>query len=268
MSDKKKKGKKGVRDAAKPAPSAAVPAKKAEPESFGAKVPVKEPAVPEKSEPAPVRAAPPAKPAEPKANGPLNMIENAILIFGFAVMFASMFLMDFRNTVAQAVNVIVSPITNAMPFFIVVLAIATIVTIFSTFIQKYTMDWELMRRVNERNRMLSKEMREAQLAGNKAKVKKLQEEQMAGMEEQSKISRMQLKPMGFLAIISVPLFLWAYWYLSHSAPPLTMVFPFAGEVTLASGGFFIFPWWILWSLLCSMAIGQVVRKAFNVGIST
>jgi uncharacterized membrane protein (DUF106 family) len=78
---------------------------------------------------------------------------------------------------------------------------------------------------------------------------------------------MQFKPMGFLAIISVPLFIWAYWYLSKH-PDLTMVFPFAGTVTLITGGFFIFPWWILWSLLCSMAIGQIVRKAFNVGMST
>ncbi len=262
MSDRKKKGKKGVRDAAKSAPPAAAPSNKPEPVEPAASIPVKEPAMPEK----PVAAAPPStKTAAPKPKNILNTIENAILIFGFAVMLASMFWLDFRNVVAGAVNVIVSPITGAMPFYIVVLAIATIVTIFSTFIQKYTMDWELMRRVNERNRMLSKEMREAQLAGNKAKVKKLQDEQMASMEDQTKISRMQLKPMGFLAIISVPLFLWAYWYLSQAVPPLTMVFPFAGSVALASGGFFIFPWWILWSILCSFALSQVVRKAFNIG---
>jgi uncharacterized membrane protein (DUF106 family) len=46
-----------------------------------------------------------------------------------------------------------------------------------------------------------------------------------------------------------------------------MYFPFAGKVMLISGGFIIFPWWILWSLLCSLAIGQIFRKAFNVGMS-
>jgi uncharacterized membrane protein (DUF106 family) len=181
-------------------------------------------------------------------------------------MFASMFLMDFRNAVASAVDLIISPITSTMPFYIVVLAIAAIVTVFSTFIQKYTMDWELMRHVTEKNRALQKEMREAQLAGNKAKLKKLQDDQLAGMQEQTALTKMQFKPMGFLAIISVPLFIWAYWYLSLN-PSLTMVFPFTGTVTLISGGFFIFPWWILWSLLCSLAIGQIIRKAFNVGMS-
>jgi uncharacterized membrane protein (DUF106 family) len=267
MSDNKKKGKRRA-DAIKSAPVKPED-RKYEPVIPGVNAPAKPepaPAAAEESKP----AAPVAKPAAPKKKkNVLDTIENGILIFGFLVMFASMFLNDFRNAVAQAVDVIISPITSTMPFYIVVLAIAAIVTVFSTFIQKYTMDWDLMRTVTEKNRLLQKEMREAQLAGNKAKLKKLQEDQMAGMSEQTSLTKMQFKPMGFLAIISVPLFIWAYWYLSNpSHPPLTMMFPFAGEVHLASGGFFIFPWWILWSLLCSMAIGQVIRKAFNVGIAT
>ncbi len=267
MSDSKKKGKRRA-DAKKSAP-VKPEERKYEPVIPGVNAPAKpEPVLPAAEESKP--AAPVAKPAAPKKEKTLiDNIENGILIFGFLVMFASMFWTDFRNVVASSVDFLVSPITGTMPFYIVVLAIAAIVTVFSTFIQKYTMDWDLMRRVTEKNRLLQKEMREAQLAGNKAKLKKLQEDQMTGMQEQTALTKMQFKPMGFLAIISVPLFIWAYWYLSNPAhPPLTMIFPFAGEVQLASGGFFIFPWWILWSLLCSMAIGQVIRKAFNVGIAT
>jgi uncharacterized membrane protein (DUF106 family) len=263
MSDSKKKGKRRA-DAIKSAPV------KPEDRKFETQIPgVNAPAKPEpEPEAAESRPAAAPKPEAPKAKkGILNTIENGILIFGFMVMFASMFLNDFRNAIAQAVDVIVSPITSAMPFYIVVLAIAAIVTVFSTFIQKYTMDWELMRRVTEKNRTLQKEMREAQLAGNKAKLKKLQDDQLTGMQEQTALTKMQFKPMGFLAIISVPLFIWAYWYLSLNSG-LSMVFPFADKVTLISGGFFIFPWWIIWSLLCSMAIGQIIRKAFNVGITT
>lgn len=262
MSESKKKGKRRA-DAMKSAP------KKPEDRNYEPEIPVV--TAPEKPEPAPEKAAEskPAAQAETpkKKKSVLDTVENGVLIFGFMVMFGSMFLGDFRNVVAQAVDIIVSPITGTMPFFIVVLAIAAIVTVISTFLQKYTMDWELMRRVTEKNRALQKEMREAQLSGNKAKLKKLQDDQMAGMQEQTALTKMQFKPMGFLAIISVPLFIWAYWYLSRN-PHLTMIFPFAGQVTLISGGFIIFPWWILWSLLCSMAIGQVVRKAFNVGIAT
>jgi len=267
MSDNKKKGRKRGAGAAKPEP-ATPESGTPEPRKFEASVPVKEPEItPEKAEPAkPATAKTEAKKDSRKKL--LNLIENGVLIFGFLIMFGSVFLAnEVRPIVAGTVNVIVAPITATMPFYIVVLAIAAIVTVFSTFIQKYTMDWELMRRVTLKNQLLSKEMREAQLAGNKAKVKKLQEEQMAGMQDQTQLSKQQLKPMGFLMIISIPLFFWAYWYLSEH-PDLTMVFPFAGTVTLMDGAFFIFPWWIVWSIMCSFGISQVIRKAFNVGIAS
>ncbi len=267
MSDNKKKGRKRGAGVPNPEPSNQE-SDKAGPQNFESKVPAKEPEiVPEKATPAKPEAAKEQTKKDSRKKL-FNLIENGILVFGFLIMFGSIFLAnEVRPIVAGTVNVIVAPITATMPFYIVVLAIAAIVTVLSTFIQKYTMDWELMRRVTQKNQMLSKEMREAQLAGNKAKVKKLQEEQMAGMQDQTQLSKQQLKPMGFLMIISIPLFFWAYWYLSEH-PDLTMVFPFAGTVTLLQGAFFIFPWWIVWSMLCSFGISQVVRKAFNVGIAS
>lgn len=270
MSDNKKKGKR--RGAGSPAPGPAKPEAE-KPEKFEASVPVKAPEI--SPEAKPEKAAPAVKPETAPADAKrqswkkiIDMIQNGVLIFGFLIMFGSMFLAnEVRPIVAGTVDVFVGPIIATMPFYIVVLAIAAIVTFLSTFIQKYTMDWELMRRVTLKNQALSKEMREAQLSGNKAKLKKLQEEQLAGMQDQTQLSKQQLKPMGFLMIVSVPLFFWAFDYLSKH-PDLTMVFPFAGTVTLLDGAFFIFPWWIVWSMLCSFGISQVIRKAFNVGIAT
>jgi uncharacterized membrane protein (DUF106 family) len=47
-----------------------------------------------------------------------------------------------------------------------------------------------------------------------------------------------------------------------------MVFPFFGEKKLLDGAFFILQYWIVWSMICSFAISNVIRKAFNVGISS
>ena len=195
-------------------------------------------------------------------------VELILLGIGFTIMIGSF--LDpgqFRPIVAQAVDVIVSPITSSIPFYIVVLAIASIVTFFANFIQKYTMDWELIRRVNEKGRAFQKELREAQLAGDKKKIEKLQEQQLAMLDEQTAMSKQQLKPMGFLMIISVPLFFWAFWYLTGHPEIPPMHFPFLGTHRLTDGIFF-FQYWIVWSFICSMAISQVIRKAFNVGISS
>jgi uncharacterized membrane protein (DUF106 family) len=149
----------------------------------------------------------PASASKKKKNSLLDTLQTVLLIIGFAIMLGSIFFAnEFRPIVAGAVDVIVSPISSTMPFYIVVLVVAAIVTVISTFIQKYTMDWELMQRMSLRSRAFQKEYKEAQLAGNKHKLKKLQEEQLLMMQDQSEISKQQLKPMGFLMIISVPLF--------------------------------------------------------------
>jgi uncharacterized membrane protein (DUF106 family) len=193
-------------------------------------------------------------------------IERIILIIGFGILIGSFILpAEFRNALAEGVNFIVSPITSTMPFYICVLVIALIVTVTSTFIQKYTMDWGLYRRVMEKNQIFQKEYKEAQVSGNKTRLKKLEEERMSMMDDQSAMTKEQLKPMGFIVIISIPLFWWAYWFLSTPGAPVTMNFPLLGTVNL-NDVLIIFPYWIVWSILCSLAISFVVRKAFSVGV--
>jgi uncharacterized membrane protein (DUF106 family) len=201
-----------------------------------------------------------------KKGGLADKIEKIILIAGFGIFIGSIFLPPaFRDAMSAAVNVIVSPINATVPFYMAVLIIAVIVTVFSTIIQKYTMDWDLSRRVMQKNQAFQKEFKEAQLSGNKKKLKQLEEERMSMMEDQAEMSKQQLKPMGFIVFVSIPLFWWAYWYLMQPAQVgMKMIFPLIGTVTLTDG-FLLFPYWVWWSLICSLAISSVVRKALNTG---
>ena len=204
-----------------------------------------------------------------KKGGIWNTIQTIILVIGFGIFIGSIFLPPaFRDTMSSYVNIIVSPINATMPFYIAVLIIATIVTLASTIIQKYTMDWDLSRRVMQRSQAYQKEFREAQLAGNKKKLKDLEQVQMSMMEDQAEMSKQQLKPMGFIVFVSIPLFWWAYWYLSQPAQAgMTMIFPMIGTITLTSTPF-LFPYWVVWSLLCSLCISSVIRKSLNTGVVT
>jgi len=209
-----------------------------------------------------------ASPKGAKKNSLMETIQLIILAIGFSIMLGSIMSPNgFRPAIAEIVNTIVHPIASNMPFYIVVLVIAGIVTTISTFIQKYTMDWELMQRVSAKSRAYSKEMKEAQLSGNKVKMKKLQEEQLTMMDDQAAMSKQQLKPMGFLMIISLPLFFWMLWYVTgHPELPLINL-PLLGTHKLTDS-VFILQYWILWSVICSMAISQVIRKVINVGVPT
>ena len=219
----------------------------------------------------PEQAEAPTKKAAPaKKGGIASTIEKIVLVIGFGIFIGSIILPPaFRNILAESVNTIVAPINATMPFYIAVLVIATIVTVFSSIIQKYTMDWDLFRRVTLNNQSFQKEYREAQLAGNKKKLKQLEESRVNMMEDQANMSKQQLKPMGFIVFISIPLFWWAYWYLAQPAQKgLSMVWPMlnGNHPMLLTGTVIIFPLWVVWSLMCSITISSIVRKALNIGV--
>lgn len=198
----------------------------------------------------------------------IGTIEKVILILGFGVLIGSLVLgQTFRDIVAGGVNVIVSPFVAHMPFHIVVLCIAIIVAVCSSFIQKYTMNWDLMKKVTEKNKVFQKEYREAQLSGNKNKLKKLDEERMSMLEDQAAMSKQQFKPLAYITLISIPLFVWAFWYLTlPQNADLSMAFPFWGVQKLTGPVFFVFQYWIFWSIMCSLALSQIIRKSFNIGM--
>ena len=205
-----------------------------------------------------------------KKGGIWATIMNAIIIVGFGISFGSVLLPPvFRNTLVAIVDVIVAPLSDRVPFYLIVMIFAIVVTVFSTIIQKYTMDWDMIKRVNSKIQALSKERREAQLAGDKNKLKKLDEEQMSMADEQMQMSIQQFKPMGFIVFISIPLFWWMMWFVTtkNAAVPLTMTFPMLGTHKLLDVSF-ILQWWLVWSILCSFTISFVIRKALNVGMTS
>jgi len=159
-------------------------------------------------------------------------IDLFLLALGFSLMLGIMVLgQPFRETVGQAVGVFMNPLLALVgqeKFHLMLLVMASITAIYASLIQKYTMDWELMRNTQERMKAFQKEFREAQLSQNTYMLKKLEDQRKEMMEDQMKMSKQQFKPMAYISIISLPLFMWAYYYISgHGAA--TMVFPFWGK---------------------------------------
>jgi uncharacterized membrane protein (DUF106 family) len=173
----------------------------------------------------------------------------------------------FRESVGKAVGVLMNPVLAVVGegnFHLILLVMAAITAIYASLIQKYTIDWDLMRNTQERMKVFQKEFREAQLSQNTYMLKKLEDQRKDMMEDQMKMSKQQFKPMAYISIISLPLFMWAYFYISgHGAA--TMVFPFWGKQLLTSTAFGPFQHWIYWYFISSLGVSQLIRKALNIG---
>ncbi len=194
---------------------------------------------------------------------PAKFIETAALALGFMLFFGIMVSGDLRTDVGIAADYALSWLPEILPFQVVLLILAAITGLFATLIQKYTMDWEFMRASQEKARKLQREMKEAQLSGDKARQQRLQEEQMKMVADQGKMMQMQFKPMLFIGLVSIPLFMWAYFFIgSHE---VLMTFPFWGQHNITGSVLGPVIYWIYWYFICSIPVSQVIRKALDVG---
>jgi uncharacterized membrane protein (DUF106 family) len=195
-------------------------------------------------------------------------LDNVALALGFFLMFGIMFSVELRNGLGAFMNTFLGWLPAILPFHIVLFILAAVTGLYASLIQKYTMDWGFMRDQQENMKKLQREMKEAQLSGDNSRIQKAQAEQMKAVSEQGKMMQMQFKPMLYIGIISIPLFMWAYWYLNpdfSNIPHPHMVFPFWGEQTVTNTVLGPIVFWFYWYFVCSIPVSQIIRKALNIG---
>jgi uncharacterized membrane protein (DUF106 family) len=196
------------------------------------------------------------------------MIKEALnklaLLVGIFLMFGIIAVPGLRDMIGGIVGILLNPILTLLPLHVVIMVLAAITGLYASLIQKYTMNWGMMKRIQEKTKNLQKEMRQAQLSNNAAKMKKLQAQQAEMLGDQMGMMKQQFKPMLYISIISIPLFYWVYLVISQH-PDFSMVFPFWGEQKLTDKLFGPFQYWLFWYFLCSIPVSQMTRKALNIG---
>lgn len=195
-------------------------------------------------------------------------VDHMLLALGLSLMIGIMVLgQDFRDSLGTAVGFFMDPLISLVGesnFHLILFIMAAITALYASLIQKYTIDWELMRNTQEKMRVFQKEYREAQIANNTAVMKKLEEQRTKMMSDQMEMSKQQFKPMAYISIISLPLFMWAYHFISgHAGASLN--FPFWGYQVLTDTVWGPIQYWIFWYFITSLAVSQLIRKALDVG---
>ena len=190
-------------------------------------------------------------------------VDRGLIALGIFLMLGAVLLgTDFRNDVGAVVDIFFSPFSSLLSMVMVIFVLSVITGLYASLIQKYTMDWSLMHSIQDRMKRFQKEYKEAQKAGNKQKLAKLEEERAKMMSEQGTIMKQQLKPMMYITVVTLPIFYWIYMQMDVHA---TVLLPVLGEKSLAQSVMGFIQYWIVWYLLCSLMMSQVIRKALDVG---
>jgi uncharacterized membrane protein (DUF106 family) len=170
-----------------------------------------------------------------------------------------------RVSVGQNIDLAFAPLVDGfkIPFFILIVILSALTGLYSSLIQKYTIDYDRMTEVQERMKEFQKEYREAQLSQDEKKIKKLDAKRDKVMKEQLELSQQQFKPMAFILVLTVPIFFWLLFRLNQINTTITL--PYLGVQNLTAPVLWVIPAWMVWYFICSVALSQVIRKALNIG---
>ncbi len=202
--------------------------------------------------------------------------------YGLYIALGFMMLMMFsysiqwlRVGVGQSIDLVFAPLVEGfrIPFFILIVILSAITGLYSSIIQKYTIDYERMATVQERMKEFQTEYREAQLSQDEKRIKKMEAKKDRVMREQLEMSQQQFKPMAYILVLTVPIFFWLLFRLGQiqstlSIPYNSMIMitlPYSGSHNLTDPVLWVIPAWIIWYMICSLTISQVIRKSLNIG---
>jgi len=174
-----------------------------------------------------------------------------------------------RNPIGQAMNSVLGGLVTTLhvPMFITILLLSVITGAYSSLLLNRFVDQDKVKESQAVMKEFQKEYREAQLAQDKAKLKKLEPRRAEVMELSMEVQSQTMKPMPYILLISLPLFGWLS-YVMYSASlssyvSTTITMPYFGQLAYTHGVILGMPVWLIWYLLCSLVFTQVIRKTLG-----
>ncbi|MFB6359823.1 MAG: DUF106 domain-containing protein [Halobacteriales archaeon] len=182
-------------------------------------------------------------------------------------LFAGYSLPRVRAAIGGTIDVLLGPLDTVLPFYVVVMALAMLTGLYSTLLQANLMDMEVMGQYQSRMQEIQERQKAAKERGDDEELEKIRKEQMEAMGDQLGMFKAQFRPMVWIMLLTIPVFLWMYWMILDgriAEVENTLTVPLAGENTWRQGIAGPIQLWIVWYFVCSMAFTQVIRKALNI----
>ncbi|WIV67941.1 DUF106 domain-containing protein [Natrialbaceae archaeon AArc-T1-2] len=192
---------------------------------------------------------------------------------------------SIRDTVGGTIDLLLAPLDAALPFYAVILSVALLTGLYSSLLQANLMNPDRMAKYQQRMKAVQEKRKEIQERKKEAKerdaseaelerideeMEQVQEEQMEAMAENMGMFKEQFRPMVWIMLFTIPLFLWMWWKIHDPGPHQieeSVVMPMVGTIEWGSGVVGPLRAWIVWYFLCSMGFTQLLRKSLNINMT-
>lgn len=175
-----------------------------------------------------------------------------------------------RDLVGSTMNIFFGPIDAVMPFYAVIIVLSVLTGLYSTLLQGNLMDTEKMSEVQEKMSDIQERRKEAKERGDEEAIERIQQEQMDAMGDQLGMFKAQFRPMVWITLLTIPVFVWIYWMIGRGGTghivesELQLIIPFVGQVQWTDGIIGPMQTWIVWYFLCSIGFRQIIQKSLNI----
>jgi len=193
----------------------------------------------------------------------------ALSVVGMMVGYASG---SVRAQIGSVLDVMLGPLQSILPFYLVILVLAILTGVFSSFLQDNLTNMEVMGDYREKSQELKERRKRAKERGDDEELERIQEEQMEMMSENLGVFKAQFRPMVWIMTLTIPVFLWMFYIVRdgtvEAALDPVIIMPLVGEVSgWQTGVIGPFEAWLLWYFICSLGFTQIIRKAMDVQTS-
>jgi len=202
-----------------------------------------------------------------------DFVQKFFMILG-AMFFVGIFFPQFRIQLAEAVAPILDPLL-VLPIHIVILILAIFTAIYSTLIQKYTVDYERMKEIQRRVMEYQKKYMKAMKENNQFVLKQLEQQKNEISSLQAELMSMNFRSMFYTVVVTIPIWVWLWYRIYNVAQTgyhgfysgvskFMVRVPFQGLIHV-SDRVLVIPWWFFWFILCSILVGQILRRLLRLG---
>lgn len=188
-----------------------------------------------------------------------SMRNQLVLMLSLFFLLFIMFDARFRTTVGGLVGLVLQPTVGLGYQYPILTLMLTglLMTLFSVTVRHFFMDWVEMAKNQRIMSAFNRELREARLAHNTYKIRKLTELQPQIMAQSMKASQTQLKLMPVTMLVIIPIFAWLAVYVT-SVPSSIFAVPWQPNADLHNSN--VLPNWILLYSLLTLPFGQVLQR--------
>lgn len=186
------------------------------------------------------------------------------------LMFAGYTLPSVRGIIGGTMDVLLGPINAVLPFYAVIMILALFTGLYSSLLQANLMDMDLMGAYQAQMKEIQSRQRKARRRGDDEALEKIRKEQMDAMGDQLNMFKLQFRPMVWIMVLTIPVFLWLFWMIWEgriAEAEQIIVTPLVGEVQWRDGVVGPIEMWIVWYFVCSMAFTQIIRKALHIDMT-